>query len=116
MIEEKPWGNFKQYVFNQPCSVKLITVNPNQETSLHFHNLRDDMWVILDDELRVQIGEKIYETKSGEEYVIPSEQLHRIISTGKRGRVLEIAFGFTTEEDILRIKDDYGRQIVRSEE
>lgn len=109
MIEEKPWGHFRQYVFNQPCSVKLITLSPNQETSLHFHNLRDDMWVILDDGLKVQIGHEVHETKAGEEYVIPAEQLHRIISTGKKGRVLEIAFGYTTEEDNLRIKDEYGR-------
>ena len=111
MFEEKPWGFIKQFVLNQPCSVKLISLEPNQETSLHHHNLRDDMWVILDDGLEVQIGDKTYNTKSGEEYVIPAEQVHRIVSKGKKGRVLEVAFGFTDEEDNFRLEDDYGRKL-----
>lgn len=113
MLEKKPWGYFKQFVLNQTCSVKLIYLEPNQETSLHYHNLRDDMWVILDDGLEVQIGEQVYQPKAGEEYVIEAEKVHRIISKGKPGRVLEIAFGFTEEEDDLRLEDNYGRKICK---
>jgi len=28
-----------------------------------------------------------------------------------RGRVLEIAYGYTTEDDTLRLQDDYGRPL-----
>lgn len=109
MLVKKPWGFFKQLAFNQTCSVKLITVYPHQKTSLHYHNLRDDMWIILDKGLKVQIGNKIYETKPGDEFVIPAEEKHRIISDDREGRVLEIAFGYTEEEDTVRLEDDYGR-------
>ncbi|HDP69952.1 MAG TPA: cupin domain-containing protein [Actinobacteria bacterium] len=114
MLIKKPWGEFKQLALNQTCSVKLLTVNPGQETSLHYHNLRDDMWVILDDGISVQIGEKTYETRPGDEFVIPAEENHRIISSTEKGRVLEIAFGYTNEEDINRLADDYGRSSERN--
>ena len=35
---------------------------------------------------------------------------HRLANAGTaRGRVLEIAYGYTTEDDTLRLQDDYGR-------
>ncbi|MDI6799224.1 MAG: phosphomannose isomerase type II C-terminal cupin domain [Actinomycetota bacterium] len=115
MLENKPWGNYKQLALNQTCSVKIITLNSGQETSLHFHNLRDDMWVILDDGISVQIGDKIYETKPGDEFVIPAEEKHRIISQADKARVLEIAFGYTNEDDTHRLADDYGRKLEEME-
>ncbi len=111
MIEKKPWGNYKQLALNQTCSVKIITLKAGQETSLHFHNLRDDMWVILDLGITVQIGEKTFETMPGDEFVIPAEESHRIISNLDGARVLEIAFGYTNEDDTHRLADDYGREL-----
>jgi mannose-6-phosphate isomerase-like protein (cupin superfamily) len=108
---QKPWGFVKEYALNQTATVRIINLEPNQETSLHSHNLRDDMWVILDTNVKVQIGEEIKETKPGDEYVIPAETLHRIFSGQTSARVLEIAFGYASEEDIIRIADEYGRVV-----
>lgn len=106
---QKPWGFVKEYALNQTATVRVIYLEPNQETSLHSHNLRDDMWVILDKNVKVQIGDEKKETQPGEEYVIPAETLHRIFSGKTPARVLEIAFGYASEEDIVRVADDYGR-------
>ena len=67
------------------------------------------MWIILDKDVRVQIGDEVKKTKPGDEFVIPSETLHRILSGKTPARVLEIAFGYASEEDIHRLADDYGR-------
>lgn len=111
MKVEKPWGYYKQYALNRTCSVRLIVLEADQETSLHWHNLRSDLWVILDDGIKVQIGDELHDAKAGEEFFIPSEQLHRLISTGAKARVLEIAFGYCIEDDIHRLADDYGREL-----
>ncbi|TET53870.1 MAG: cupin domain-containing protein [Actinobacteria bacterium] len=108
---QKPWGSVKEYALNQTATVRIIYLEANQETSLHSHNLRDDMWVILDKNVKVQIGDEIKETKPGDEYFIPAETLHRILSGDTPARVLEIAFGYASEEDIARVADDYGRII-----
>jgi mannose-6-phosphate isomerase len=110
MIVEKPWGKVTTYALNQPSSVRVITIEPGQETSEHYHQLRDEMWIVLDAGLKVQIGNRVVDAKPGDEFVVSSEEPHRIANGGeRRGRVLEIAHGYTTEDDVFRLQDDYGR-------
>ena len=113
MIVEKPWGRVATYAHNQPSTVRLITVEPGQETSVHFHRMRDETWVVLDPGLVVEIGDRSVTAAPGEEFVIPAEQRHRIRCEGPAaGRILEVAYGYTTEEDSQRIEDDYGRPLA----
>jgi len=99
VIVDKPWGKVVTYALNQPSSVRVITVEPGQETSVHYHQMRDEMWVVLDPGLSVQIGNRQVEASSGEEFIVSAETTHRIANPGStRGRVLEIAYGYTTHE------------------
>jgi mannose-6-phosphate isomerase len=112
MIVDKPWGKVVTYALNQPSSVRLITVEPAQETSEHYHQLRDEMWVVLDSGLVIQIGNKVLDAHPGDEFVVSAEEPHRIQNKGeKRGRVLEVAYGYTSEDDTFRLQDDYGRPL-----
>ncbi len=112
MIVDKPWGKVVTYALNQPSSVRVITVEPGQETSVHYHQLRDEMWVVLDPGLTIMIGNRVTEGKPGEEFMVSAETAHRISNQGDvRGRVLEIAYGYTTEDDTRRLQDDYGRPL-----
>jgi mannose-6-phosphate isomerase len=112
MIVDKPWGKVSTYALNQPSSVRVITVEPDQETSVHFHRMRDEMWVVLDPSLMIQIGNREVDAQPGEEFIVPAEETHRIANHGTvRGRVLEIAYGYTTEDDTQRLQDAYGRPL-----
>jgi mannose-6-phosphate isomerase len=112
VIIDKPWGKVVTYALNQPSSVRVITVEPGQETSVHYHQMRDEMWVVLDAGLTVQIGNRTIEATPGEEFIVSAETTHRLSNRGDaRGRVLEIAYGYTTEDDTLRVEDDYGRPL-----
>jgi mannose-6-phosphate isomerase-like protein (cupin superfamily) len=112
MIVTKPWGKVITYALNQPSSVRVITVEPGQETSVHYHQMRDEMWVVLDPGLTVQIGNRTIEAATGEEFMVSAETTHRITNRSEqRGRVLEIAYGYTTEDDTMRLEDDYGRPL-----
>jgi len=112
VIVDKPWGKVVTYALNQPSSVRVITVEPGQETSVHYHQMRDEMWVVLDAGLTVQIGNRTVDATPGEEFMVSAETTHRIANAGgRRGRVLEIAYGYTTEDDTLRLQVDYGRPL-----
>lgn len=112
MILEKPWGTVVTYALNQPSSVRVITVQPSEETSIHYHQLRDEMWVVLDPGLTITVGNRVVEAQPGEEFVVSAETAHRIANDGDvPGRVLEIAYGYTTEDDSRRLEDDYGRPL-----
>ena len=112
MIVDKPWGKVTSYALNQPSSVRVITVEPGLETSVHFHRMRDETWVVLDPGLTIEIGNRVVSAQPGEEFMIPAEETHRIRCVGKsRGRILEIAYGYTTEDDTQRLEDPYGRSL-----
>ncbi len=110
--DNRPWGNFRQFTHNDQCTVKIITVEPHQVLSLQTHKSRDELWVVLDEGLRVQVGEKIADVQPGDEIVILRGAKHRLSSTGRRARVLEIAFGKFDENDIERLDDVYARHLT----
>lgn len=107
---QRPWGKFQQFTLNEPSTVKIIAVEPNQELSLQYHHNRSEFWYIIDGNGRITIGDQIYEAQPSDEFTITPEQTHRISAGGDGIRVLEIAFGEFNEEDIVRLSDRYGRE------
>ncbi len=107
---ERPWGFFKQYANNCDCTVSLMTVLPGQRLSLQSHTGRAELWIVLDDGARVQVGETQREHRAGDEIWIPANEKHRLSCSGdKPVRVLEVAFGNWQQEDITRFDDMYAR-------
>lgn len=107
---DRPWGHFQQFVANQPVTVKTITVQPGHRLSLQRHDLRGEMWHILDGPMDVVVGEKAWRAQPEELIWVPRGSAHRIGNPGDvPARVLEIAFGAFEEEDIERLEDDYER-------
>jgi mannose-1-phosphate guanylyltransferase/mannose-6-phosphate isomerase len=107
---ERPWGSFKQYAFNQDTTVSLMTVKPGQRLSLQSHTGRAELWIVLDDNAQVQVGDDIHTYNSGDEIWIPANERHRLANAGQKPvRVLEVAFGNWQQDDIKRYEDDYKR-------
>ncbi len=109
LIENRPWGNFVRYSLNEPTTVKIITVNPDQELSLQSHSERKEFWKVLKGHPTITIGEKKIEAKPDDEFEVEQHVLHRIAATTDEVSILEIAFGNFNEEDIVRVEDKYGR-------
>jgi mannose-6-phosphate isomerase len=109
-LVERPWGSFKQYAFNQDCTVSLMTVLPGQRLSLQSHTGRAELWIVLDDGAVVQVGDVECEHKAGDEIWIPANEKHRLSCCGDNPvRVLEVAFGNWQQDDITRYADDFSR-------
>ncbi len=107
---ERPWGSFKQFASNEPCTVSLMTVLPGQRLSLQSHTQRAELWIVMDDNSTIQVGDTIKNFRSGDEIWIPVNERHRLSNEGKHAiRVLEIAFGNWQQDDIQRYDDDYKR-------
>jgi mannose-6-phosphate isomerase len=108
--DERPWGRFRRYTLDEPTTVKLITVEAGQQLSLQRHRHRDELWVVLDDGLRVQVGDETCVAAAGEEFFIPRDTVHRLSGGERPARLLEVAFGAFDEDDIERLEDRYGRR------
>ena len=107
--EERPWGSFTEFALNEPVTVKIIVVNPNQAFSLQTHKMRDEKWHIIQGNGFITIGEEKKELEVGQDYFIPKETKHQIEAGDEKVVLLEIAYGQFDENDITRIKDRYGR-------
>ncbi|GHT15546.1 hypothetical protein FACS1894170_13060 [Planctomycetales bacterium] len=109
----RPWGVMRQFVHNGECTVNVLTVKPGMRLSLQSHTARAELWIILDDSARIQVGDEIRDYKSGDEVWIPVYEKHRLSNVGTEPiRVLEITFGNWQQEDIERFEDDFSRPAV----
>lgn len=109
-IVERPWGSFKQFANNELCTVSMMTVLPGQRLSLQSHTGRAEMWIVIDNDAIIQVGDVIKTYQAGDEIWIPANERHRLSNNGTNPiRVLEVAFGNWQQEDIKRYNDDYER-------
>ncbi len=107
--EVRPWGEFERFTLNEPCTVKLITIKPNQALSLQQHDHRDEEWRILRGSGSVTVEENVTGVRPGDEFFVGRGKAHRIAAGPEGLQVLEIAFGDFDEADIIRFSDKYGR-------
>ncbi|OGI76133.1 mannose-6-phosphate isomerase [Candidatus Nomurabacteria bacterium RIFCSPHIGHO2_02_FULL_42_19] len=106
---ERPWGNFRQFTHNEPSTVKIIIVNSEEELSLQSHQKRSEFWKVLGGSGMMEIGNKKYEAKVGDEHKVPVGAKHRIKAGSSGVVVLEVSTGDFDESDIIRYEDKYGR-------
>ena len=107
----RPWGKFRSFSFEQAKNIKIITINPGGTLSLQYHRRRDEFWVVLDRGLEVTVGKKVWQPEENEEIFIPRQAPHRLRCLAhQRARVMEIWIGESTEDDIVRLEDKYGRE------
>jgi len=109
--EDRPWGNFENLLEEKNYKLKKLTIFPKQQISFQFHKFRQEKWFVVKGRGYVHIGDKKFECKKGSFFEIFKEQAHSIENTGKINlEIIEIQFGEKVlEEDIVRLKDIYGR-------
>ena len=104
VIVDRPWGRTQTYALNQPATARLVTVVPGGDTGAHYHRLRDELWIVLDAGLTIEIGNRVLEPVPGDELQVPAEEPHRIrCGPDGPGRILQIAFGYASEDDRLPV-------------
>lgn len=110
-IVERPWGHYIKLFEESGVWVKRVEVKPNARLSLQRHNHRSEKWNIITGEGVVIIEDKEIRVQAGSVIDVPVGATHRIANTGSEKLVfIEVACGeFLSEDDIVRIQDDYSR-------
>ena len=107
--EDRPWGSFDKFTQNVQSTVKIITVNPGESTSLQKHSLRQEFWYIISGNGELTLGEEKREAHPGE-YINASVGVeHRLQGGTEKLVLLEISTGTFDESDIERLEDKYNR-------
>jgi len=110
-FEERPWGGFIVLDDQPTHKVKRIWVNQGHRSSYQKHRLRSEHWIIITGEAKVTLDGKEFYLKAGDSIDIPLGSPHRIENTGHETLYfIEVQRGKDfSEEDVIRIEDDYGR-------
>ncbi len=109
--EEKPWGYFETLMETETSKVKLLCVLPNQKLSLQKHKYRSETWYVIRGEAKVTKGQERFSMLSGDSIIIRQNEEHRLENLSNENlEIIEIQTGtYFGEDDIIRIKDSYGR-------
>ncbi len=108
---QRPWGAYTVLEEGNGYKVKRIEVVPGKRLSLQLHHQRSEHWVVIAGTARVTRGEEVYDLQAGMSTGIPRETPHRLENPGTIPlEIIEIQNGpYLGEDDIVRLKDDFGR-------
>ena len=105
----RPWGSYTVVgKWSGKITVKVLRVKPRSRLSLQKHMHRDEEWLCLSGSAEVTLGKKTFKMAVGDRTRVPRRTLHRI-SSEDGAEILEVSFGEFSEDDIVRVEDDYGR-------
>ncbi len=116
-FNETRYGDLKNV--EAPLTPKILIIAPGKKLSWQYHHRRAEIWKILLGPVGVILSKsdiltdlKVFVTGSIIE--IESQQRHRLVGLDNWGIVAELwkhtdLTNISTENDIIRLQDDYGR-------
>lgn len=109
--DERPWGKWEVIDVGSAHIVKKITIKPGNSSSLQKHSGRNEHWIIISGIADIVIGKEKTTLTPNQTAFIPIGTVHRIGNSGNIDLVkIEIQTGHLLDEnDIIRLKDKYGR-------
>ena len=111
LVVQKPWGSEYIVCQNKTSATWLLNLEYNKKTSLHCHPKKKTGFILLDGKVEVMLG--FYERKilnSPSKLTIRPGLFHSTKALSKNGAtILEIETPID-KHDLVRFKDDYGRE------
>lgn len=107
----RPWGSYDSIGKGDRYQVKKIRVKAGAQLSLQKHHHRAEHWIVVKGTARVTLGEKTFLVSENESTYIPVGEIHSLENPGQIPlELIEVQSGsYLGEDDIVRIKDLYGR-------
>ncbi len=111
-VVSRPWGEYEVLEDAPGYKVKIIRVFPGKKLSLQKHTRRSEHWLVVDGAARVTNGRTAKIFREGQMTHIPVRAVHRLENvSAKILEVIEISRGrYISEDDIIRIEDDFDRK------
>lgn len=109
--EERSWGTYEVLLDSNNCKIKHISVKPNEQLSVQYHNKRSGLWKIISGKGQILIGMDWIEAKPGVVVEIPQGAVHSVKAIDEPLIFIEIQTGtYFGEDDIIRLENKYNRQ------
>jgi mannose-1-phosphate guanylyltransferase/mannose-6-phosphate isomerase len=107
----RPWGWYDSIDQGERFKVKRIQVKPGASLSLQMHQHRAEHWVVVKGTAEITNGDQVITLTENQSTYIPKGEIHRLANPTKEPlEIIEVQSGdYLGEDDIVRIKDLYGR-------
>ena len=118
-VVKRPWGRYKLILQGGDYSVKILYINPGEETSLQRHSKRNELVTLLDGTVIITHHGYTFEkdrTERAVSYRILAGEWHRFGAIADQTGptiLLEIAYGELDPDDFERSEDKYNRERKR---
>ncbi len=106
-IVGKPWGREIWIVEEPEYAGKILEINQGFQTSLHYHQKKKESLYLLEGKLKVISPEKEFILEEGQTLTLNPTDVHRFFAETDV-KILEVSLPYL--EDVVRVKDDYGRR------
>ena len=113
-FDRRPWGSFTILDESEDFKVKRIEVLPEKRLSYQRHSRRSEHWFVVCGIAKVTLNGREFLVKKGEAVDIPVETAHRVENPDASQLLvfIETQTGdYFGEDDIVRLEDDFGRNI-----
>ena len=110
--EERPWGSWHVIDVAPGYKIKRIHVKPGCRLSYQTHEHRSEHWVVIRGIATCTIDDRVITAGPARSIDVPQGARHRLANEHSEELVIvEVQHGgYTGEDDIVRLEDDYGRQ------
>ncbi len=109
VIVKKGWGSEYLIFRNENLAIWLLSIDYNQETSLHAHCLKQTGLIVLDGIAKISFLNNSIILKGLDKIQIFNRRFHSTKSLSKRGTFLLEVENPVDKHDLVRFKDVYGR-------
>ena len=101
-------GKYYSYMMK---NLLYLSFHKNSSVSLQYHLHRSEFWVVVEGVIEVTKGKDKSILKRNESTYIEKNEIHKITNIGTRpAKIIEVQLGnYLSEDDIIRIEDQYGR-------
>ena len=112
----RPWGWYDVIEKGENFQIKRLHINPQSKLSLQKHYKRAEHWAVIKGIATVINGKKHLTLASGQSTYIAISAIHSLENnTDTDLEVIEVQSGtYLGEDDIVRFKDIYGRDLIKN--
>ena len=110
IVVNKPWGYEYLAFQNRFIAIWILYLNSGYETSLHCHPNKKTVMVPLFGAIQFSSLEGWMQLHTGDGIIIEEEVFHSSKAVSKNGAILMEIESPPNKRDLVRLKDEYGRQ------
>ncbi len=106
----KPWGREYLAYKGEMTDIWILHLNNGNMTSMHCHANKKTILIVLSGEVSVSTLDKNFELEEGDVIVFEKGKFHSTTAISKNGAMVMELESPPQKTDLLRLKDNYGRE------